>query len=313
VSPKPHRAAIDQAAARAIARMAGSIGQALREERLRRRRTLRQLAAAAGVSASLIQRLEGGDRVSLETYVRVATALELRPELAALDARKRSSRASTAEDPVHAAMGEVEARRLRGHGSAVSIDEPYQHYQFAGRADVIAWELEKRALLHIENRTRFPNIQDALGSYNAKRAYLPAVLAGRLGIERTGWDTVTHAMVVLWSAEALHSIRLHVDTFRSICPDPPTDFEGWWMGKAPASGRVSSSLIVFDPSRSSAGVRGAREDWRSSRSVPRLCRGRGCPWRARLTRRRKLTCPNRHIAKASGWSMMALLEGALNI
>jgi hypothetical protein len=247
VSPMPHRDAIDQAAARAVARMAGSIGQALRGERLRRRWTLRQLAAAAGVSASLIQRLEAGDRGSLEAYARVATALGLRPELTAVDPRKRSDWAPRQEDPVHAAMGEVVARRLRSRGFTAAIDEPYQHYQFAGRADVLAGELERRALLHIENRTRFPNIQDALGSYNAKRAYLPAVLAGRLGIERAGWDSVTHVLVVLWSAEALHAVRMHFDTFRSGCPDPATDFEGWWRGDPPSTGRLSSSLIVLDP------------------------------------------------------------------
>ncbi len=79
-------------------------------------------------------------------------------------------------------MGEFEAIRLRHFGRAVSLDEPYQHFQFAGRADLVAWDLDARALLHLENRTRFPNFQDMAGTFNSKRAYLGGVLADRVGI-----------------------------------------------------------------------------------------------------------------------------------
>ena len=42
---------------------------------------------------------------------------------------------------VHATMGEPELAYLRGRGYGVGVEEPYQHYQFAGRADVVAWDL----------------------------------------------------------------------------------------------------------------------------------------------------------------------------
>ena len=247
MSPASHRSPIGANAAQALTRLAAGAGQTLRDERLRRDWSLRELARRAGISAAQIQDVEAGNPASLETYARVATALDLRPDLTAIDPRKRSGRVARAEDPVHAAMGEVDARRLRGHLFAVSLDEPYQHFQFAGRADLLSWDLERRALLHVENRTRFPNIQEALGSFNAKRAYMPAVLAQRLGIERAGWASVSHVLAVLWSAEALHSVRLHLETFRSVCPDPATDFEGWWRGEPPSPGRVSSALVLFDP------------------------------------------------------------------
>ena len=54
-------------------------------------------------------------------------------------------------------MGEYEASHLRALGFKVGIDEPYQHYQFAGRADLVAWDVDARAFLHIENGTRFPD------------------------------------------------------------------------------------------------------------------------------------------------------------
>jgi hypothetical protein len=141
-------------------------------------------------------------------------------------------------------MGEVESAHLRALGFDVGLDEPFQHFQFAGRADLVAWSVERCALMHIENRTRFPNIQDAFGSYNAKRAYLGSELARRLGLPQ--WRSETHVMAALWSSEATHQIRLHSSSFRSVCPDPAEAFCGWWNGNPPPTGR-SSALVLFDP------------------------------------------------------------------
>lgn len=191
--------------------------------------------------------LESGEPVSLETYARVTTALDLRAELLALDARQRQKAGQGAQDFVHAAMGELEASRLRSNGFPLAIDEPYQHYQFAGRADVVAWDLERRALLHMENRTAFPNVQEALGSYAAKRSYLADVLAERLSVPRGRWASVSHCIVALWSAEVMHAVRLRPESFRSACPDPETDVIGWWSGQPPVNHGVSSAFVLLDP------------------------------------------------------------------
>jgi hypothetical protein len=143
-------------------------------------------------------------------------------------------------------MGEVLAARLAGYGFSVAIDEPYQHYQFAGRADLLAWDLASRSLLHVENRTRFPNLQDAIGSYNAKRRYLPAVMADRLGM-RGGFRSVTNVMAGLWSSEVIHVARLRAATFAAICPDDEAALNAWWSGTAPAAGAPTSAFVLFDP------------------------------------------------------------------
>jgi hypothetical protein len=158
--------------------------------------------------------------------------------------RKKRIANQRAVDPVHSAMGEFEAAHVRRLGFSVGMDEPYQHFQFAGRADVAAWDIGRRALLHLENRTRTPDFQDAAGSYNAKRAYLAEAIGGRVGVAR--WASETHAVVALWSAEMLHAIRLRPESFRSICPDSPDRFAAWWRGQPPATGRTST-LIVLDP------------------------------------------------------------------
>ncbi len=229
-------------------RLAADLGSRIREARQGRRWTTQRLADEAGVSRSLIYLVERGELTSLETAVRLAQALRLRVEVDLVDPRRRAPVIARAEDPVHAAMGELEAAHMRRLGFTVAIDEPYQHYQFAGRADLLAWDLDRRALLHIENRSCFPNLGEAAGAYNAKKAYLGPAIAHRLGVA-PGWASATHAMVALWSAEVLHSIRLRTETFRSLCPDPPEAFTAWWRGTPPSRG-LTSALILLDPSAS---------------------------------------------------------------
>lgn len=239
----------------ALSRMAVSAGQAVRDERLRRKWTLRELADRAGVSVAHVQELESGAPGSLETYARVTTALDLRPELTATDSRSRQQNAGREQDFVHAAMGELEAARFRSRGFGIGIDEPYQHYHFAGRADLVAWDLGRAAMLHIENRTRFPDVQGALGSYSAKRSYLGDALAQRLGIGGHRWASETHVIAALWSAEVLHVLRIRPESFRAACPDAPTDALNWWGGAPPSVPGRTSSLVLFDPSPAAVDAR----------------------------------------------------------
>lgn len=233
--------------------MAAGAGVAIRDERLRRRWSLAVLADRAGISPAHLAQLEAGKAASLETYARVMVALDRRPELLAVDPRQRTALRRGDEDLVHAAMGELEAAHLAGLGYEVAMDEPYQHYQFAGRADVAAWDRTTRALLHIENRTRFPNVQEALGSYGAKRAYLGRALAERLEIPG-GWVSETHVMVALWSSEVIHVIRQREASFGASCPDRPDGLRAWWAGDVAGLRGITSSLALLDPT---PGVRNA--------------------------------------------------------
>jgi hypothetical protein len=109
---------------------------------------------------------------------------------------------------------------------------------------VLGWDREN--LLHIENRTRFPNLQEAAGAYNAKRQYLPRALAERLDLGPRGWRSVTHVMACAWSAEVLHVLRLRRASFNALCPDPQDALEAWLSGATPGEG-VTSTLVLLDP------------------------------------------------------------------
>ena len=254
------------AAADALARMSVEAGQRVRAERRRRRWTMRKLADLAGVALAVVHRVEAGHVATLETYARLATALGLRPDLLLSDPRARAANRQGGEDIVHVAMGELEARLLAAPGRTIAIDEPYQHYQFAGRADVLVVDREERNLFHIENRTQFPNLQDAAGSWNAKRQYLAREMAERYGIGPNGWRSITHTMACLWSAEVLHTIRLRRATFDALAPDGPKAFEAWLGGTEPDPG-TTSILILLDP-LVATGER--RRVWAPSHEPPRL-------------------------------------------
>jgi transcriptional regulator with XRE-family HTH domain len=242
------------AAVRAVSRVVLTMGLAVRDTRTRRGWTMTDLARRAGVSVAAVHHVEAGRAASMEMYARLASALGLRLEASMVDPRRPAS--GRGDDPVHAAMGEVEVARLRARGVRVAVDEPYQHFQFAGRADVVAWDADVRALLHLENRTRFPNLQEAAGAFNAKRAYLGAALAGRLGLPP--WRSETHVMVVAWTAEAIRDLRRSEASLRAICPDDPTGFEAWWRGEPPRSGR-RAEIVIFDPVPAAA--LGRRRRW----------------------------------------------------
>ena len=225
-------------------RLRVQMGTAVREERQRRRLTIRALAAASGISPATIHAIEAGTRGSMEAYTRLSHYFGLELAMELTDTSRISTRREDA-DLVHATMGELEASVLGGHGFPVAVDEPWQHYQFAGRADVAAWDVERRALLHLENRTRFPDVQDAIGRFASKRSYLGPVLAKRIGLHG-GFHSETHVMVALWSAEVLRDIRRTPATFRSVGAHGPDGFEGWWRGEPPQTGRTSA-VVLLDP------------------------------------------------------------------
>lgn len=111
----------------------------------------------------------------------------------------------------------------------------------------MAWDLGARSLLHIENRTQFPNVQESLGSFGSKRAYLGAVLAERLGIGKAGWASETHVIAALWSGEVMHVLRARATTFRVACPDGLDAFGRWWSGRVVELPRLSVILALMDP------------------------------------------------------------------
>src|SRR4051794_30888687 len=142
MSPRNLPAAATKGIAPALRRLWFGFGDAIRDARRARGWAVTDVARQAHVSVSLVYLAESGEPISLEAAVRLAMAFGLRLELELVDARKRTIvRQSLSADPVHSAMGEFEAGHLRdawsGRKMGIGLDEPYQHFQFAGRADLV--------------------------------------------------------------------------------------------------------------------------------------------------------------------------------
>src|SRR5215212_4245156 len=95
---------------RVAAQLAGHLGLLVRDERLRRRWGLREVARRTGLSISFIHDVEHGRPACLSSYAAIAIALGLEPAFELIDPRRRNH-SGRAEDPVHAAMGEGIAGR----------------------------------------------------------------------------------------------------------------------------------------------------------------------------------------------------------
>lgn len=126
------------------------------------------------------------------------------------------------------------------------MDEPFQHYQFAGRADLAVVDPGGPDLLHHEVKTAMPNMGELAGAWNVKRQYLGRLLAERHGFGK-GFRSVTHVLTIAWTAECLHVLRLRGATIRALGPDTTEAFEAWWDGARPAHSGTTSSVILLDP------------------------------------------------------------------
>src|SRR4051794_34909779 len=96
-------------------------GALLRSERRRRRLSLASVAAMAGVSRGAVEELESGQHGSVEMIVAVAGALGQSVDIGLFDRKRREHLSMRQSDPVHAAMGELEAGQFRSHGRGVGI------------------------------------------------------------------------------------------------------------------------------------------------------------------------------------------------
>ena len=160
------------------------IGTALRA--IRQRKGWRQidLASRAGVSASLVGRVERGSlaTIPLGTIRRVIEATGAR-----FDPMLRWDGASLDRllDARHAAMHEAMAAFFTGLDGWVSEPEvSFSIYGERGVIDVLAWHPVRRMLLVIELKTEIVDVSALLGTMDRRRR-----LASQIARER-GWDPV---------------------------------------------------------------------------------------------------------------------------
>jgi transcriptional regulator with XRE-family HTH domain len=155
------------------------LGLALRAVRVKRRLRQCDLAGQAGVSASLVSRLEHGDfdRVSLRAFRGVAAKLGVSLEFVPRSAGGELDRVLSAR---HAALGErVAAWIARQPGWIVAAEISFAIYGERGIVDLLAWHESTNSLVVFELKTAIVDVDELIGTLDRKRRLAAQIAASR--------------------------------------------------------------------------------------------------------------------------------------
>lgn len=184
------------------------IGRLFRMSRFRRGWTQTELARRAGISPTVVSRIEGGQasRYRLAVVQRHGDALGLRVELGVVG---RGGETVRLLDEEHAAIVEYVARLLRDAGWMVDAEASFNHFGDRGRIDLLAFHPDSGTLLIVEVKSEVTNLQDLFGSLDVRERIAPQLAASR------GWQ-VRHVTTLLAVADVernRRTVRAHPTLF----------------------------------------------------------------------------------------------------
>ena len=189
-------------------------GRGIRALRMRRGWRQLDLAAAAGVSQSIVSRIERGlgGRLTVEMLAHVAQALGSRIDLRL---NWQGEGLDRLLDQDHARLVEVVTRLLRDAGWDVRTEVTFWIRGERGSVDVLAWHEASRTLLVIEVKSVVPDVQATLVTLDRK---------SRLGAEiaaTVGWHprTIARLLVIDASRTSRRRVGAHAATFDAALPD----------------------------------------------------------------------------------------------
>ena len=199
------------------------VGRILRA--VRQRRGLRQadVAANAGVSQSVVSKLERGrlDVVGLETLRRVALELDVS---IVISATWHGGQGDRLLDRAHAAVVDHVVETLKALDWAVVAEFSFNHYGDRGSVDVLAWHAGRRILLIIEVKATLTDLQNLLLSLSRKLRVVPDLARRELG-----WDPdhVARLVVVAGTTANRSVVTRHAATFEAMFPARSREVLSW--------------------------------------------------------------------------------------
>jgi transcriptional regulator with XRE-family HTH domain len=215
-------------------------GLSLRALRRRRGWTQAELGQRAGVSQSVVSRVERGEaeQQTVDTLLRLITPLGARLRVSILAHGEDLDRLL---DGGHAAIVERVAAMLRRLGWEVVPEATFNVYGERGSIDLLAFHPATGALLVIEVKSVVPDVQATLAGIDRK-----ARLAQRVTIIRErGWKvrSVSRWLVLPDDRTARRRIESHATTFRAALPAGTVELRRW--ARQPA-GAIAGILFVPD-------------------------------------------------------------------
>lgn len=215
-------------------------GRGIRALRLRKRWRQLDLAAASGVSQSVVAMIELGQgrRLIVETYEKIAEALGARFDLVL---RWNGEALDRLLDSDHASLVEAVARQLKDAGWEVRTEVSFAIWGERGSVDVLAWHAATRTVLVIEVKSVVPDVQATLFGLDRK---------GRLAIEiaaSVAWTAakVGRLLVVSGDRTSRRRVERHAATFEAALPDRLLAVRRWI--RKPEPNRPLRGLMFVTP------------------------------------------------------------------
>lgn len=191
---------------------------------LRHRRGWRQedLAAAAGVSRSVIWRIERGfaDRVPVARLEGVMAALGARVNVR-LDWNGQGL--DRLLDGDHALLVEAVVAHLIARGWQCSTEVTFSTYGERGAVDILAWYPDTRLLLVVEVKTVVPDVGGMLATLDRKHRLGPGMARER------GWvaSAVSRVLVIRDGSTVRRHVAALPTTFGEAFPDRTVAVKRW--------------------------------------------------------------------------------------
>ncbi|HVL53412.1 MAG TPA: helix-turn-helix transcriptional regulator [Vitreimonas sp.] len=197
-------------------------GRGIRALRQRRRWRQADVAAAAGVSRSVIWRVERGRaaRVSVATLERIAEALGARVVLRLDWGGQDLDRLL---DGDHAALVDAVVGSLVAGGWSCLTEVTFSVYGERGSIDILAWHAATRSLLVIEVKTVVPDVGPMIATLDRKTRLAPGIVRDR------GWipASVSRLLVVRDGPTVRRHVAKLDSTFRSGFPERNVAVRRW--------------------------------------------------------------------------------------
>ncbi|MBA2314294.1 MAG: helix-turn-helix domain-containing protein, partial [Chloroflexi bacterium] len=206
-------------------------GRGIRELRQRRGWRQQDLARAAGVSRSVIARVEQGRGVRLPyaPLAAIATALGAR---VAVRLDWQGEQLDRLIDARHAALIELVVRELTSLGWACATEVTFSIYGERGSIDVLGFHGETGVLIVVEVKSAIPELGNTLIPLDRK-----VRLAARIAADR-GWvpRSVARLLVVGDATTTRRRIEAHRTVFDVEFPVRGWAVRRWLAAPVPATG-----------------------------------------------------------------------------
>lgn len=246
------------------------IGMAIRFLRIRRRWRQRDLAQRAGVSQSVVSRLERGHlgTLSLDTIRAIAAALDIRVDVVA---RWRAGDLDRMLSAGHSALNEAVSRRLVDlDGWEFAPEVSFSIFGERGVIDILAWHAASRSLIVIELKTELVDFNELIGTIDRKRRH-----AAEIARER-GWlaqaSSVSVWVIVADSSTNRRRAADHATMLRAAFPLDGRAIRSWLARPVGAIGCLSfwSSSLPGTATAPSPAIRATRHRIRVPRERHRV-------------------------------------------